>query len=128
MAKQLKRDLAQRRKPKRENQHTDHTDRLWIDKRAGALAAAPEDDDALINTSACAEWLSVSTTWLEIGRSKNYGPPFVQLSPGIVRYRKGDVRHWLAQRAFKHTQQYLKPTAAGQAAAHVSKRKATATT
>ena len=47
-----------------------------------------------------AAWLSVSTQWLEIGRCKGFGPPFVIVSKGVIRYRKDSVREWLAEREF----------------------------
>ena len=53
-----------------------------------------------------AVWLGVSPEWLEIGRSKGWGPPFIRLSPRRVRYRRGDVKRWLEGRAHRHTGEY----------------------
>ena len=84
-----------------------------IDKRAAALveqnAANPDD---LLSTSDLAEWLGVSTQWLEIGRSRGHGPKFIKLSPKCVRYRRADVLVWLSQRAHQRTSEYKRGRAA----------------
>jgi len=83
-----------------------------LDKRAARLlAAGAGDDDELLNTRATADWLGVSTQWLEIGRCKSYGPPFIRLSPHAIGYRRGDVRLWLKARTYTSTKDYA--TAAG---------------
>jgi predicted DNA-binding transcriptional regulator AlpA len=70
-----------------------------LDRRAADLAETGRGDpDSLLSTPALAEWLTVSAQWLEIGRSKGYGPKFVRLSPSRVRYRRSDVLDWLASR------------------------------
>jgi predicted DNA-binding transcriptional regulator AlpA len=79
-----------------------------LDKRADALIAEPGDDDELLSTRQVALWLQVSDQWLEIGRHKNYGPRFVRLSPQRVRYRRGDVRAFLASRTYNHTLEYTR--------------------
>ena len=73
-----------------------------IDRRADqVLAAEPAavTDDDLLRTSELARWLGVSIQWLEIGRSKGYGPPYTKLSKKCIRYRRGDVKAWLEERA-----------------------------
>jgi hypothetical protein len=51
--------------------------RHHLDRRAAGLADEGHGDpDNLLSTPALAEWLGVSTQWLEVGRSKGYGPPF----------------------------------------------------
>jgi predicted DNA-binding transcriptional regulator AlpA len=74
--------------------------RLHIDKRADAILAASvaDDDDTLLTTVQTAGWLGVSEMFLIQGRGKGHGPPFIKISPNTVRYRKGDVRQWLAER------------------------------
>jgi hypothetical protein len=79
-----------------------------IDKRAATLAAQPGDDDELMTVVECANWLGVSTEWLNIGRSKGYGPPFVRLSPNMVRYRRAGVRTWLIKRTHRSTAEYAR--------------------
>lgn len=54
-------------------------------------------EDLLFNTQQVAEWLQVSRNWLEAGRSRGYGPPFVRIGRR-VRYRVGDVKAWLGRR------------------------------
>jgi hypothetical protein len=75
-----------------------------LDRRAAALVA-DEDTGALLNTAALAEWLNVSTQWVEIGRHRGYGPPFVKLA-GKVRYRRCDVITWLNDRTHHSTREY----------------------
>jgi len=74
-----------------------------LDRRAHELLEEGRGDpDELLTTAAVAEWLGVSTQWLETGRSKGYGPPFVRLSPSRVRYRRDRVRTWLDERTITH--------------------------
>src|SRR5271166_3121847 len=83
--------------------------RHHLDRRAADLAAegaSAGDADQLLSTSDVAEWLGLSTQWLEIGRGTNYGPRFVVLSTRRIRYRRADVLAWLAERTFVHTAQY----------------------
>jgi hypothetical protein len=70
-----------------------------LDKRAERLIAAePGSDDELLTTIKVADWLGTSCQWLELGRSVNYGPPFVHVSERVIRYRRGDVKDWLRSR------------------------------
>lgn len=62
-------------------------------------------DDELLCTKELAKRLSVSTQWLEIGRVHGYGPPFIKMSPRMVRYRISDVRKWLNARSRTSTSQ-----------------------
>ena len=73
-----------------------------LDRRAADLIDEGGDDDDLLDTPTTSVWLGVSSQWLEIGRSKGYGPPYVRLSPSRVRYRRGDVRRWLRERTIDH--------------------------
>ncbi|HUS96770.1 MAG TPA: helix-turn-helix domain-containing protein, partial [Hyphomicrobiaceae bacterium] len=65
----------------------------------------------LLSTPQLAEWLGVSTQWLEIGRSRGYGPPFIRMSPKRVRYRRGDVLDWLRERTHLCASEYRSPRA-----------------
>ena len=47
-----------------------------------------------MTTREAAAYLSVSRQWLEIGRSKGYGPPFMKVE-GIVRYKRAEVDRWM---------------------------------
>ena len=80
-----------------------------IDKRAGEIAEqGAGDPDDLLTTTEVAEWLRVSTQWVEIGRSKGYGPPFIVLSPRRIRYKRSSVLGFLAERQFASTAKYSK--------------------
>ncbi len=51
-----------------------------------------------LNTKAAAAYLGVSKQWLEIGRLKGYGPPFIKAgdgSGGVVRYKRSEVDRWM---------------------------------
>jgi predicted DNA-binding transcriptional regulator AlpA len=75
--------------------------RHHLDRRAGQLLAAtlPEDDDDLLTTKQVADWLGMSDQWLEVGRGKGYGPPYVRLSARGIRYKRNDVVNWLKRRS-----------------------------
>ena len=47
-----------------------------------------------MTTPEAAAYLRVSRQWLEIGRSKGYGPPFTKVE-GIVRYKREQVDSWM---------------------------------
>jgi predicted DNA-binding transcriptional regulator AlpA len=64
------------------------------------------DPDMLLDTKQLARWLGVSVPWLEIGRSRCYGPPYKKIGPKSVRYRVGDIRKWLEERSYKSTSEY----------------------
>jgi hypothetical protein len=83
--------------------------RLHLDRRAGQLATveADKDADGHLTTLMVADWLGVSTQWLEIQRGKEGGPPFLRLAPQMIRYRRDDVVKWLKDREFKRTSQYM---------------------
>lgn len=74
--------------------------RLHLDKRAGKIAdeAKNQNPDQLLKTREIASWLGVSIGFLEIGRTRGIGPPFVRLAPRMVRYERGAVISWLEER------------------------------
>ena len=83
-----------------------------LDRRADSIVAADVGaDDELLNTRQTADWLGVSTQWLEIGRGKNYGPKFTRMGPRTIRYRRGDVLSWLKTRTHACTTEYSSATA-----------------
>ena len=83
--------------------------RLHIDRRADQLVQqGGGDGDDMLNTTGVAEWLGVSTQFLEIGRHLGYGPRFIRLTPRIVRYRRDDVLDWLRERQHRRTLEYTK--------------------
>jgi predicted DNA-binding transcriptional regulator AlpA len=81
--------------------------RHHIDRRAGdVIAQSAGEPDDLLTTTEVAEWLGISTQWLEIGRSRAYGPKFVRLTPRRVRYLRSSVIEWLRERQFHATAEY----------------------
>jgi hypothetical protein len=94
---------AQRDRKSKRDVHEHKTGNLHIDKRAAQLLAIAEggDDDLLLTTDDVMAWLQVSRSFLEIGRGRGYGPEFIMVSPGVIRYRRGAVKQWLAQREYK---------------------------
>lgn len=83
--------------------------RFHLDKRAGMLAAglsAKGADDDLLTTRELAAWLGVTPTWVEIGRSKGYGPPFLRLARQLVRYKRVAVLAWLKEREHACSAEY----------------------
>ncbi len=89
------------------------TGRHHLDRRALDLIEAANEgtDDELLSTPRTAVWLGVSPEWLEIGRSKGWGPPYLRLSPRRVRYCRGDVKRWLQERLHRSTAEYADPLA-----------------
>jgi hypothetical protein len=81
-----------------------------LDKRAADLiAAGAGDPDDMLTTKELAAWFGVSTQWLEIGRSRGYGPLFVRLSPRMTRYKRSAALAWLAEREHASTAAYRTP-------------------
>jgi predicted DNA-binding transcriptional regulator AlpA len=79
----------------------------YIDKRADVVIDASKGDgDELLHTKETAKWLGVSTQWLEIGRSRGYGPTYTRVSARTVRYKRSDVLAWLETRKHQCTKEY----------------------
>src|SRR5206468_6721620 len=55
-------------------------------------------DDLLDQRQAAARLGLPSARTLEAWRCRGYGPPFLRLSPRLVRYRASDIDQWLATR------------------------------
>ena len=82
-------------------------ERHHLDRHASAIIeAASGSDDDLLTTAEMATWWRKSKQWFHIGRCKGYGPPFVRLSPQVIRYRRGDAKAWLAERVHARTSEY----------------------
>ena len=78
-----------------------------IDRRADQIVAdGVGAADDLLDTRQVADWLGVSIQWVEIGRSKNYGPKFTRMSARSIRYLRGDVLKWLKARTHASTAEY----------------------
>jgi predicted DNA-binding transcriptional regulator AlpA len=82
--------------------------KFHLDKRAAGLAAEVDDDNAddLLDTPETAAWLGVSVEWLENARSRDFGPPYVKMSPRRIRYHRGIVKEWLFERVHRGTSEY----------------------
>jgi predicted DNA-binding transcriptional regulator AlpA len=87
------------------------TPRYHIDKRASSLltaaSGAPHPDT--MTTPQAADFLGVSVKFMEISRSKGLGPPFVRVTPRIVRYLKSELIAWLQERRDLHASDYAPP-------------------
>jgi hypothetical protein len=57
----------------------------------------PRDPDALLFSPETAYLAATSIRTLEAWRARGGGPPYVQIGRSI-RYRRGDVLEWLAER------------------------------
>ena len=78
-----------------------------IDRRASRILTDVEGDaDDLLTTGATAQWLGVSEQWLELGRTRKYGPKFTRLSARMIRYKRSDVLAWLKTRTHSSTAEY----------------------
>jgi predicted DNA-binding transcriptional regulator AlpA len=82
--------------------------RLLIDRRAHQLVDASFHPEETLSTKEVAAWLGVSVQFLEIGRTRGYGPRFVRVTKRLVRYRVGDVLDWLKARTHACTSEYAK--------------------
>lgn len=67
--------------------------------------------DDLLTTRQVADWFQVSPQWLQIGRTKGYGPPFVRIG-GRVRYPKDTSVQYLRDRLHQSTAEYASKTEA----------------
>ena len=91
------------------NQRTDAHNplgKLLIDRRAHRLVDVDFHREEMLSTKEVAAWLGVSVPFLEIGRTRGYGPEFKRLTNKIIRYRVGDVLDWLKSRTHACTSDY----------------------
>ena len=80
-----------------------------FDKHADQLAKEIRgSDDQLLDTPQTAALMKVSHQFLEIGRHRGFGPPFMKLGRRLVRYRRGDVKEYLKARTHLSTSEYAK--------------------
>lgn len=45
----------------------------------------------------------ISRRWLELAAISGEGPPFIKVSPRMVRYRRDHIEIWLNEREISHT-------------------------
>ncbi len=69
-------------------------------------------DKEYLTTPEAAEYLGVSTQWLEISRHRGTGPKFVKLSR-MVRYSKESLNHYMQERTRTNTIQDAHPAQGG---------------
>jgi predicted DNA-binding transcriptional regulator AlpA len=82
--------------------------RHHLDRRAADIAEkGAGDPDELLSTAALANWLGCSPQFLEIARSRGFGPRWCRLSSRRVRYMRSDVLAWLADRTHAATAEYM---------------------
>jgi hypothetical protein len=66
------------------------TRKFHLDKRAGDIVKATRgSDDKLMTVGEAARWLGVGEKWLALGRVNGYGPPYINLENGLIRYPLG---------------------------------------
>ena len=83
-----------------------------LDRRARQLAeTGAGDDDELLTSQQLADWWGVSIQWVEIGRVKAYGSPFVKIG-NLIRYRRGTARQYLLERQHRSTAEYRESASA----------------
>jgi len=83
-----------------------------FDRSADLLVERAEDAPGdLLTTRQVADWFQVSLQWLQIGRSRGYGPPFVRIGRR-VRYPKGASVQYLKARLYQSTAEYTSETEA----------------
>jgi predicted DNA-binding transcriptional regulator AlpA len=83
--------------------------RHHIDRRAGKLAAeiaAGGDPDQLLSDHELSELTGLSRQWFTVARVRGFAPPFVRLSPRVVRTRRSDYVAWLEERTHLRTAEY----------------------
>jgi hypothetical protein len=59
-----------------------------------------------MTVSAVAAWFQVSLITLHIWRMNGKGPPYLQLAPRLIRYKRSDVLEWLEGRRRLCTSEY----------------------
>jgi hypothetical protein len=93
-----------KRKPARRRDHKS----FHLDKRAAAIleATAHADDDELMTSKKTAGEIGVSEVWLAKRRLYGNGPPYIVMSPHIIKYPRSGLRTWLEERSFTATSQY----------------------
>ncbi len=88
------------------------------DGRAKPIAPGKAEvgGDDLLTVQELATWFGTARGILDNARMRGDGPPFVQISPGVIRYHRASVLDWLMQRQMTSTKdprhQYH-PTGAG---------------
>jgi excisionase family DNA binding protein len=59
--------------------------------------------DKLLTTAEAAELLGISLEALRVRRSRYGEPPYVQLGPATIRYRRSDLDAWIEARVVTPT-------------------------
>jgi predicted DNA-binding transcriptional regulator AlpA len=62
--------------------------------------------NSLLTTREVADLLHVSQQWLELGRSKGYGPKFIRIGARRITYCAADVDAWIKDRTHISTREY----------------------
>ena len=62
------------------------------------MAKQALDEEVLMTEDDAAKFLGLSTRTLQRLRANDAAPRFIRLGDKKIRYRKSDLRHWLASR------------------------------
>ncbi len=63
-----------------------------------ALIRQPANPERLLTTGQVATLTGMSMSWLEKGRIYGWGPKYLRLSAGAIRYRWSDILTYLKER------------------------------
>lgn len=69
-----------------------------VEQNSAKAKQATYQTGQFLTTKEVATLLKVSTQWVEIGRVQGYGPPFIRVTKGTIRYRYSDVINWMNSR------------------------------
>jgi hypothetical protein len=98
---------------------THHPKFHLLDRRAHRLVGVHLHPEETLSAKEGAARLDVSVQFLEIGRTRGYGPKFVRIAKRLVRYRVGDVLDWLKSRTRACTSECSKGAVSHAASKHI---------
>lgn len=73
---------------------------------AAGDTGAPTDGLRLMTEVETADYLGLTTRTLQAWRVKGGGPPFLRVSPRVIRYRRVEIDAWLEARRARSTSDY----------------------
>lgn len=63
-------------------------------------------DEEYLDPRAAAAHCGLSRRWMELARHIGNGPPFVRVTPRMIRYRRSDLDQWMRERTHRSTSEY----------------------